>query len=120
MGLKVGDKRLRKGDKDYPFEILFIGKGRVFCRYVNVPDYQYEEFVECIFHIQEHSEAYQEPKPVRKLEAWETKVNGIAHGTIELCFSDSESSIYNKEHSNAYRKLSDQELKELIKGVIGD
>jgi hypothetical protein len=70
--------------------------------------------------ITDRTTSYQEPKPVRKLEAWETKGNGIARGTIEFCLSDSESSIYNKEHANEYRKLSDEELKELIKGVIGE
>jgi hypothetical protein len=54
-------------------------------------------------------EIYQEPKPVRTLVAYEYKDTG------ELSFY-----IDRKVNYADYRKLSDSELKELIKGVIGE
>jgi len=66
--------------------------------------------------ILEHSEPYQEPKPVRKLEAWEIKDDGYIAGDIRFTFEGSPSSKFNSSRPSIYRKLSDEELKELIKG----
>lgn len=55
-------------------------------------------------------ELYQEPEPVRTLRAFEH-----GNGTIVLRYCDKTNDL---EFSSNYRKLSDEELKELIKGVI--
>lgn len=57
-------------------------------------------------------ELYQEPKPVRTLRAFEH-----GNGTIVLRYCDKTNDL---DYSSNYRKLSDSELKELIKGVIGE
>ena len=64
-------------------------------------------------------EIYQEPKPVRKLIGFEVTTSLERNGEIVFCYSDSEFLTECMERS-AYRKLSDQELKDLIKGVIGE
>lgn len=55
---------------------------------------------------------YQEPKPVRRLKAFEH-----GNGTIVLRYCDKTNDL---DFSSNYRKLSDEELKELIKGVVGE
>lgn len=65
-------------------------------------------------------EIYQEPKPVRKLVAFEA-LHETGGGEFMLGYTDT--SFYDQctnQFKDNYRKLSDQELKELINGVIGE
>lgn len=119
--LKVGDLRQWKNDKRV-FEILYVGTEKAVHRYINGEKSSdgHMELMDSIHYILNTSIPYQEPKPVRKLEAWEWLGGEHSVGMIELCYSDSNASQNNSSHPDLYRKLSDEELKELIKGVIGE
>lgn len=112
MELKVGDTRVRRSGTENPFKIVFIGENRAFCRYLKKPDHHYEEFADCLSYIRDYTVPYQEPKPARTLKAFEH-----GNGTLVLRYCDKTNDL---DHSSNYRKLSDQELKELIKGVVGE
>lgn len=119
--LKVGDLRQWKNDKRV-FEILYVGTEKAVHRYINgeKSSHGHIELVDSIHYILNTSISYQEPKPVRKLVAWEIKDGGNISGDIRFTFEGSASSKFNSDRASIYRKLSDEELKELIKGVIGE
>ena len=101
--LKVGDKRI-ENLSGYIFEIVAIGNDCVFCRYTECSNQVYcREFSQLKSIALDTSKPYQEPKPVRKLVAWEYKDTG------EITFFLGDKAVYAD-----YRKLSDEEMKELF------
>lgn len=116
--LKVGDKRVFT-ISGVPFEITAIGKNKILASMDGIDD----ELVFRVDSVLTLSDPCrnQEQKPTRKLEAWEDIGNiGKTKGVIEFCLSDSDNSKENSTLKHSYRKLSDEELKELIRGVIGE
>jgi hypothetical protein len=110
--LEVGQKRVENISGNI-FEIVAIGNDCVFCRYIKCHESSYcREFSQLKAILLETTKPYQEPKPVRKLKAFEH-----GNGTIVLRYCDKTNDL---DYSSNYRKLSDSELKELIKGVIGE
>lgn len=103
--IKVGDKRKWKGGS-VVFEVKAIYKTEATIEQVGGA-YPY-----AVKTILTHSEPYQEPKPVRRLVAFEHE-----RGAVVFRYSDKNN---DSERHSDYRKLSDEELKELIKGVIGE